>query len=447
MHSPAAHAARVIAGAKATRIPTALLVLLMAASACGPGAAESPGPSLSTPEASGDGSGSGATRIQGAGLARLPFRLDFPDGWVVGQPTDLPALVDELETMDSDEAQKLRELIEASATPTSSLVAYNVGSTDEVAPDVGCTTLDRGGLPAKTVLDLGEEQNVEALAQLPGIVGVPTSDRLTLPVGETVRVRWRWDNPAGGERTSIGYLFVGGPIVVTCVFSAASDTVTGHEPGWEAILGTFELTAAAAASPAGSPSGRPHEAEDIESLLPNRIAGRWLDTWSVRGESALGLWGYSVGEIADVREQLAALGVDVDDVAQGIAGRSDLADPPYFVHVFRIPAAARDLLGGRAIAATGFTRDTDAWDWRTARSAARRSPSGRSTSSARPSTSAAGPTSTGPPRSTCRSSSSPTTKPGRRRRSGRSPTDGRCDLPGRRSSEDAPTTSGVASAP
>jgi hypothetical protein len=314
------------------------------------------------PEASTGGSGSGATRIQGAGLARLPFRLDFPDGWVVGQPADLPALVDELETMDSDEARRLRELIEASAMPTSTLVAYHVGSSDEVVPDVGCTTLDRGGLPAKTVLDLGEEQNVEALAQLPGIVGAPTSDRLTLPVGETVRVRWRWENPAGGERTSIGYLFVGGSIVVTCVFSAASDTVAGHEPGWEAILGTFELTAAAAASPAGSPSGRPHEAEDIESLLPNKVAGRWLDTWSVRGESALDLWGYSAGEIADVREQLAALGVDLDEVAQGIAGRSDLADPPYFVHAFRIPAAARDLLGGRAIAATGFTRDTDAWE-------------------------------------------------------------------------------------
>ncbi|MDH4112503.1 MAG: hypothetical protein OEV60_07455 [Actinomycetota bacterium] len=291
-----------------------------------------------------------------------PFRLDFPDGWVVGQPTDLPALLDELETMDSDEARKLRELIEASATPTSALVAYHVGSSDEVVPDVGCTTLDRGGLPVKTVLDLGEEQNVEHLAQYPGIVGAPTSDRLTLPVGETVRVRWRWESPAGSERTSIGYLFVGGPIVVTCVFSAASDTVAGHEPGWEAILGTFELTAAAAASPAGSPSGRPHEAEDVESLLPNKIAGRWLDTWSVRGESVLDLWGYSAGEIADVREQLAALGVDVDDVAQGTAGRSDLADPPYFVHAFRIPAAARDLLGGRAIAAAGFTRDTDAWD-------------------------------------------------------------------------------------
>jgi hypothetical protein len=31
------------------------------------------------------------------------------------------------------------------------------------------------------------------------------------------------------------------------------------------------------------------------------------------------------------------------------------------VYAFRLPPAARDLLGGRALEVTGFTRDTDEW--------------------------------------------------------------------------------------
>jgi hypothetical protein len=113
--------------------------------------------------------------------------------------------------------------------------------------------------------------------------------------------------------------------------------------------------------PAG-PVATSHDAPDVEELLPASVAGRPLATWSVRGEATLRLWGMTADEIRRTAETLAASGVDLEDVVQATAGRSDVgADPPYFVLAFRIPEASRDLLGGRAIFASGFTRDTDQW--------------------------------------------------------------------------------------
>ena len=244
-------------------------------------------------------------------------------------------------------------------------MAYNVGSTDALTPNVGCNTLDRGDASIAGTLVQGEKQNVEAIAQLPGIIGAPTSDRISLPVGETVRVRWRWTGPTtdDGDTTSIGYLFVSGPTVHTCVFSAATPTISTHELEWEAILRTFK------AKPSASPSASAppyvvdsHDAPEVEVLLPKTVADRRLAIWSVRGDAALRLWGLSAEEIAIIRDQLVIAGVELDDVAQATAGRSDVrTDPPYFVLAFRIPVDAADLLGGRAIASAGFTRDTNEW--------------------------------------------------------------------------------------
>jgi hypothetical protein len=299
-----------------------------------------------------------------SGLAGLPYSLEFPDGWVAGTPPDLADMADELERTDSGQARRLRELLDDSPAPTSSLVAYHVESRDAFTPNVGCTTLDRGGVLAETVLDVGEQQNVEAVAQLPYLVGTPTADRIGLSAGETVRVRWPWKDPRDGvDLTSIGYLFVGGPLVVTCVFTAASDTVASHEPEWETILGTFQLNEAAIPSPTTSASGAlSHDDPELEALLPGEVAGRMLWRWSVRGAAALRLWGLSGEQVDTASEALVPLSVELEDVAQATAGRADPGDPPYFVLAFRIPSAARDLLGGHAIAGAGFTRDTDAWD-------------------------------------------------------------------------------------
>jgi YVTN family beta-propeller protein len=171
----------------------------------------------------------------------LPFTFDLPEGWVFGSASEMASTIDELATANPEYAEKLQAVLDTSATPTSGFVAYDVGSVDPLTPSMSCSTLDRGATPIAETLDLGETQNVEAVADLPGLIGTPTSDRMALPVGETVRVHWRWTDPSGrGEISSIGHLFVSGPTIYTCVFSAGTSTIAAHEPEWEAILRTFK---------------------------------------------------------------------------------------------------------------------------------------------------------------------------------------------------------------
>lgn len=128
-----------------------------------------------------------------------------------------------------------------------------------------------------------------------------------------------------------------------------------------ALLLTLMAVACTAPTPSDLPTVSSHDAPEIEALLPESVAGRRLVIWSVRGDAALRLWGLSLGKIETIRDQMVSMGAVPDDVVQATAGRSDLADPPYFVLAFRIPAAAADLLGGYATAAAGFTRDTGEW--------------------------------------------------------------------------------------
>jgi YVTN family beta-propeller protein len=164
----------------------------------------------------------------------------MPDGWVFGSDRGIFSELDQLADTNPDYARKLKAALDTFATPTSAFVAYEVASHDAFTPSISCTTLDRGSTPAAEVLTLGEKQNIEGVAQLPGVIGKPTSDRIALPIGDSVRVRWHWTAPGlEGELSSIGYLYVSGPTVYTCVFSASTSTIATHEPEWEAILRTF----------------------------------------------------------------------------------------------------------------------------------------------------------------------------------------------------------------
>ena len=90
------------------------------------------------------------------------------------------------------------------------------------------------------VLDLAEQQNVDAIAGLPETTVAPRADRVQLPVGEALRMRWQSDlGPPAGEAAAVGYLFVSGDLIVTCVFGSAVETVDEHEPEWRSILATF----------------------------------------------------------------------------------------------------------------------------------------------------------------------------------------------------------------
>ena len=80
-----------------------------------------------------------------------------------------------------------------------------------------------------------------------------------------------------------------------------------------------------------------HQARELEALLPTRVGGRTLATWSVRGRCWLEMaYGESPtdvdGLIADADEGDPSQNIDVARLAMAVAGRSDTkADPPYFV--------------------------------------------------------------------------------------------------------------------
>jgi len=88
--------------------------------------------------------------------------------------------------------------------------------------------------------------------------------------------------------------------------------------------------------PACAQNALPHQAADLEALLPNRVAGRELEVWSARGQCWLDALGATPEKLAKAGYSLE--GFNVDDLAIATAGRSDTQnDPPYFVFVLLVP--------------------------------------------------------------------------------------------------------------
>jgi YVTN family beta-propeller protein len=247
---------------------TTAVVLLVA---CGGVPASSPPSTLpSSPAAASPA----ATASLARSFSDLHFRFDLPDGWTFGSSQDLLDSMKELERLNPEWARRLKAALADQANPTSKFVAYDVSSTEEVTPTLQCTTLDRMSMSVESVLELGETQNLEGIEQLPGLVGSPSPDRLTLPAGETVRIRWQWRLPDGREATSIGYLFVVGPTAYTCTFTGGSGTIAGHEPEWESILRSFD------ADPAW------YVAATIRvGVKPFETAGGFGDIWVANADS------------------------------------------------------------------------------------------------------------------------------------------------------------------
>lgn len=82
----------------------------------------------------------------------------------------------------------------------------------------------------------------------------------------------------------------------------------------------------------------PHDAPELEALLPTEVMGRQLTSWSVRGVNYMTVGGEMTNEELEALEaELALVGLAVDDFAMANAGRSDVeADPPYLVQVVEI---------------------------------------------------------------------------------------------------------------
>ena len=215
----------------------ACVPLLVALVACSPAPASAPATSPSSISAR-----PSSAPLAGS-FADLSYTLEMPAGWVFGTSSGVGDYLSALEASDPALADRVQRILSESPSFTSEFLAYDLSSEDQVTPSVSCNTLDRRSMPVEETLNIAEQQNLDGISELPGIVGSPEADRLTLPVGETVRIRWRIAGPASDELASIGYLFVSGPTVYTCVFTSSATTVGAHEPEWEAILRTFETTA------------------------------------------------------------------------------------------------------------------------------------------------------------------------------------------------------------
>ena len=209
------------------RLKAAVLVYLLALAAAGCG-----GPPVT--QSSHSVSPVASPDVVAAGV---PFTLTFPAGWVSGTPGDVQAYFEDLAKTDPTLAAQLMENVQLQ---TGGFVAYEVSSTEPLTPNVGCVTQDVAGATTPEVLDIAEQQNVDAIAGLPETTVAPIADRIELPVGEALRVRWQSDlGPPAGEAASVGYMFVSGTMMVTCVFTSAVETVDEHESGWRLILATF----------------------------------------------------------------------------------------------------------------------------------------------------------------------------------------------------------------
>ena len=85
-----------------------------------------------------------------------------------------------------------------------------------------------------------------------------------------------------------------------------------------------------------------HDAPSLEAMLPTRVAGRDLATWSVGGRC----WMEFIFDDDAVIEQLLAetSHPDLSHLAQAVAGRSDTAaDPPYFVFAANRPESGNEI--------------------------------------------------------------------------------------------------------
>jgi hypothetical protein len=117
------------------------------------------------------------------------------------------------------------------------------------------------------------------------------------------------------------------------------------------VLGLAACAAAPSVSPAPSLpfTELPHDAPELEAVLPRSIQGRQIATWSMAGASWVALaTGEAPAKVESlINEDMASNGgnpVDVDNLALAIGGRSNTdTDPPYFVWAAQRPIAEGEI--------------------------------------------------------------------------------------------------------
>jgi len=78
----------------------------------------------------------------------------------------------------------------------------------------------------------------------------------------------------------------------------------------------------------------PHDATDLESMLPAAVGGRTLVRWSAAGPN---FWQALGGDRvqADWQTDLANAGASANEIEMAVAGRERTSDPPYIIWALR----------------------------------------------------------------------------------------------------------------
>jgi hypothetical protein len=128
-----------------------------------------------------------------------------------------------------------------------------------------------------------------------------------------------------------------------------------HIPGALILTVVVLVLAACAAAPSASPTQSlpftelPHDAPELEAVLPRSIQGRPIATWSMAGLSWPSYAADQPPHEAErlINEDVAAVGgnpINFDNLGIAIGGRTDTeTDPPYFVWVAKRPVAEEEI--------------------------------------------------------------------------------------------------------
>ena len=220
-----------------------LLLTTILVTGCGaPPATVGPSSSGSPPETSpGASGGTVADGVIAASFDDLPFSFTLPTGWTLGTPAQRDTFWQSMSERGAGIAANLAAEANARGAPVA-VIAYDGTENDDRNPVLTCSYLSRGSTSPSEAFETGKRQNLEGISASPNLVGAPTTDDIKLPLGDVARIRWR-EQAAETDISSIGYLFVAGPSIVTCVFRTATAAVAAREAEWEGILRTFESAA------------------------------------------------------------------------------------------------------------------------------------------------------------------------------------------------------------
>ena len=172
----------------------------------------------------------------------LPYTMELPDGWFGGGPDTFAEERRAFESANPELAQSVKEM----SPPVGDVF---VGRSRDGAITLSANSLAAGAgwSSEAAILDESERQNLEAIASLPSTIGKPEADRVTLPAGEAVRIRWTSSvaDPRDGsasESADVGYALTDGVTIVVVVFGLRGfDGSPDQAAQVEHIMETFQI--------------------------------------------------------------------------------------------------------------------------------------------------------------------------------------------------------------